>query len=210
MCMFLCFLEILNMKAPKHTCFHENFPFSAYFFPHHMITVKVYSNLETPFSLQHRPTGPSCLTMHYCCPSRVTIMENAIDNIPQLWSVMESAPHTLVHNDCNPRNICLRKPGTPITLSTGDPATQRRSTFTPYSSDITMCMYDWELATIGVPQHDLAEFLAFSLQPNCPLQSRLEFIDFYRQHLQHYSGMEFPNERYVHRMCGSNMQHAPY
>ena len=127
-------------------------------------------------------------------------MENAIDNIPQMWSVLESAPYTLVHNDCNPRNICLRKPDAPMIqkFSPTNPAKQEGSTFTPYSSDFTMCMYDWELATIGVPQHDLVEFLAFSVQPNASLQTRLEFIDFYRQHLQHYSGMEFPNERYMY------------
>ena len=132
-------------------------------------------------------------------------MENAIESIPQMWSTLESAPQTLIHNDCNPRNIGLKKPTKLSTIEPTNPARNKcstpsgqekaHSTFVPYSNDLTLCIYDWELATIGVPQHDLAEFLAFVLQPNLSLQSRLEFIEFYRQHLQHYSGMEFPRER---------------
>ena len=64
--------------------------------------------------------------------------------------------------------------------------------FTPYADPRTMCMYDWELATVDVPQHDLAEFLAFTLQPSTPLKTWLELMEFYRQHLQYYSGKECP------------------
>ena len=56
-------------------------------------------------------------------------------------------------------------------------------------------MYDWELAAVDVPQHDLAEFLAFTLQPSTPLKTWLELIEFYRQHLLYYSAMEYPQEQ---------------
>jgi len=49
------------------------------------------------------------------------------------------ANKTLVHNDFNPRNVAIRKDGRP-------------------------CIYDWELATLNIPQRDIFEFLAFSLQ----------------------------------------------
>ena len=65
----------------------------------------------------------------------------------------------------------------------------------PYTDPRTLCMYDWELATVDVPQHDLAEFLAFTLQPLTPLKTWLELIEFYRQHLMHYSGIEYPQEQ---------------
>jgi len=60
--------------------------------------------------------------------------------------------------------------------------------FTPNADPRTMCMYDWELATVDVPQHDLVEFLAFTLQPSTPLKTWLELMEICRQHLQHYSG----------------------
>ena len=36
-------------------------------------------------------------------------MSSAIDHIPEIWQTLDDFPQTLVHNDCNPRNICLRK-----------------------------------------------------------------------------------------------------
>lgn len=53
----------------------------------------------------------------------------------------EAGPRVLIHNDCNPRNIALRHDGDRYRL----------------------CAYDWELATIGLPQRDLVEFLCFVL-----------------------------------------------
>ena len=57
------------------------------------------------------------------------------------WKIIESMPRTLIHNDFNSRNIALRR------TSTG----------------FRLCAYDWELATLGLPQHDLAELLCFVL-----------------------------------------------
>ena len=38
-------------------------------------------------------------------------MSSAIDHIPEIWQTFDEFPQTLIHNDCNPRNICLRKGG---------------------------------------------------------------------------------------------------
>ena len=136
--------------------------------------------------------------------NRVKVMEYAIDSIIPIWSILDSSPKTMTHNDCNPRNICIRIPqgSSTYTLhgsgsSNGVEAYSAGTNggFIPYSDHRTMCLYDWELATIDVPQHDLAEFLAFTLQPSTPLATRLELIEFYRKHLQHYTKMEFPMER---------------
>ena len=107
-------------------------------------------------------------------------IESAIQNQHKINSVLSSASLTLIHNDCNPRNLCLRKsvPGAALTGT-------------------RTCLYDWELATLDVPQRDLAEFLAFVLLPSTPLETRLELINFYRCKLEHYSATKYPLDRYV-------------
>ncbi|MFJ8630164.1 hypothetical protein [Streptomyces sp. NPDC093568] len=52
---------------------------------------------------------------------------------------LHAMPRTLVHNDFNPRNIAVR--------------------------DGRVVAYDWELATVDVPQRDVVELLAFTVGP---------------------------------------------
>ena len=111
---------------------------------------------------------------------RVRVMDNAIMNINRINSVMVSAPRTLIHNDCNPRNICLRK----------------LSTEQLDGESARMCLYDWELATLDVPQRDLAEFLTFTLLPTSTTATRMELMNYYRYHLEQSSGIEYPMDRY--------------
>ena len=127
-------------------------------------------------------------------------MDNAITNLQEIMTIVNSAPQTMTHNDCNPRNICLRLP---YTISSGIDGDIKGATASqvfnqqiiPYSDSRIMCLYDWELATIDVPQHDVAEFLSFVLQPSTPLATWLELMNFYRQHLQFYSGVEYPMDK---------------
>ncbi len=63
-----------------------------------------------------------------------------ICNLDSWWPRLYGMPSTLIHNDFNPRNLVLR-----------------RSDAKP-----SLCAYDWELATLGIPQHDLAELLCFT------------------------------------------------
>ncbi len=122
---------------------------------------------------------------------RVSILDQVIQRLSDYWLPMKSATRTLVHNDCNPRNISIR---TPNTFPSVDPPPPTNSI--PYNDPRTLCLYDWELCRIDVPQHDVAEFLAFVLPPNISMARRMEFIEFYRVHLEYYSGMEYPIERY--------------
>jgi len=62
-----------------------------------------------------------------------------IDAIPDWRPALDAAPQTLVHNDFNPRNVCLR----------------------PLGRGWRLCAFDWELAAVGTPMRDLAEFLCF-------------------------------------------------
>lgn len=103
-------------------------------------------------------------------------MESAIANIGRINSVLASAPLTLIHNDCNPRNICLHK------QDGGQGA--------------RLCLYDWELAKLDTPQRDLAEFLTFTLSPATSAAARMDLIDYYRRQLEIYSKTAYPLDRY--------------
>lgn len=134
-------------------------------------------------------------------------MNKAIDNIPQIWTLFESVPHTLVHNDCSPRNICLRYPTTPSSLSSSSsshpPALTNHnsggssSDSVPFQDPRTLCIYDWELATVGVAQYDVAEFLCFTLQPSTPPGVWLDLLECHRQHLEYYSKVNFPPKKFA-------------
>ena len=100
---------------------------------------------------------------------RADLVGDIISNLKTIWSELESAPRTLVHNDFNPRNICIN-PGTG-----GD---DRRR----------LCAYDWELATVNVPQRDVAELLAFLLPADAPVQQRRFFAEYHRQELEKATG----------------------
>jgi NADP-dependent 3-hydroxy-3-methylglutaryl-CoA reductase len=96
---------------------------------------------------------------------RVAALTKGIERIAMLWREIEAAPRTLIHNDFNLRNVCLRR--------TGD--------------DFRLCAYDWELATLHVPQRDVCEFLSFVLPPGTPRSVRLEYLRGYRHALEEAS-----------------------
>ncbi len=64
--------------------------------------------------------------------------DNIVKDTPNWYQTFLNQPQTLIHNDFSPRNICIRKNGTP-------------------------CFYDWELCQTSAPQRDFIEFMAFTL-----------------------------------------------
>jgi NADP-dependent 3-hydroxy-3-methylglutaryl-CoA reductase len=84
-------------------------------------------------------------------------LRRIIDGIPGWWARLEAMPRTLVHNDFNPRNVALR------------------------AADLSLVAYDWELATLHVPQRDVAEFLAFVLPPDAARADVTAFLDLHRE-----------------------------
>lgn len=106
-------------------------------------------------------------------PERVKILKEAIDNIPQNWAELAQMPKTLVHNDFNPRNTCFKREGDAISL----------------------CLYDWELATWHVPQYDLVELLSFVLDGD-RYDERECYKEFYRQELARLSGYYSDKEQF--------------
>jgi hypothetical protein len=85
--------------------------------------------------------------------------QTLIETIPEWWARLESMPRTLVHNDFNPRNVALRDGPTGATL----------------------CAYDWELATVHLPQHDAAELLAFVLSPDAGADEVAHYVELHRR-----------------------------
>ena len=90
------------------------------------------------------------------------------------WPELEAMPRTLIHNDFNPRNICLRRDG----------------------DGYRLCAYDWELATLHVPQHDLAELLSFVLQPDADEGEVRHYVELHRQELEAASGVALPRAQW--------------
>ena len=111
---------------------------------------------------------------------RIEMTIQAIDSADAMWKIFDSFPQTLIHNDCNPRNICIRKA-----------ASSTQGTTESHDDPRRMCIYDWELARIDVPQHDLAEFLAFVVQPETSLYKRMELIEYYIAMLEQFSKQKF-------------------
>lgn len=96
------------------------------------------------------------------------LVRELVRDIPLWWPEIEQQPRTLIHNDFNPRNLCLR------TTQDG----------------FKLCAYDWELATIQLPQHDVAELLCFVLTPETSEQELLGYIHLHRQCLEQELGQE--------------------
>jgi hypothetical protein len=97
-------------------------------------------------------------------PDLTSIHQRLATSVAEWWPVLESSPRTLIHHDFNTRNVCLR------------------------GEDSRLCAYDWELATIGVPQRDLAEFLCFALTPEVTAEEAAYWIGLHRRALARETG----------------------
>jgi aminoglycoside phosphotransferase (APT) family kinase protein len=87
------------------------------------------------------------------------IHQRLVEDVGSWARPLDDSPRTLIHNDFNPRNIAMRMPG-------GVP---------------TLCAYDWELATVHVPQHDTAELLAFVLRPDVEAEEVVHYVELHRR-----------------------------
>ncbi|HVF39587.1 MAG TPA: thioester reductase domain-containing protein [Gemmatimonadaceae bacterium] len=82
------------------------------------------------------------------------------------WSVpLTALSRTLVHNDFNPRNIGIFMDGEP-----------------------RLSAFDWELATIGVPQRDIAELLCWTMNASAAREDVAHWLERSRLHLESATG----------------------
>jgi aminoglycoside phosphotransferase (APT) family kinase protein len=95
-----------------------------------------------------------------------------IDDLPEWHVALASVPQALVHNDFNPRNVCLR-------VRDGAP---------------TLCAFDWELATLGAPPRDLAEFLCFVLPADVDDDSVRQLVERHRERFISHTGGAIDSE----------------
>ena len=102
--------------------------------------------------------------------------ERAITSLSKWSHALESGNRTLIHNDFNPRNFVLRR--------------------TP--SGLELCAYDWELATMGLPQRDLVECLAFMLPERATRDAIADRIEQHRVALQRESATEIHRDEWEH------------
>jgi thioester reductase-like protein len=100
--------------------------------------------------------------------------ERLVRDVSSWARTLDDAPRTLIHNDFNPRNVALRR--------TRDGA--------------RLCAYDWELATQGAPQRDLAEFLCFVLPPDASSVTIARWVERYRLHLADAVGVAVPRAQW--------------
>jgi thioester reductase-like protein len=99
-------------------------------------------------------------------PDMASLHRRIIGTVDRWWPRLAHGPRTLIHHDFNPRNICLRESHTGSRL----------------------CAYDWELATLGAPQRDLAEFLCFVLPPDVSARDARAWIERHRISLERETG----------------------
>ena len=121
---------------------------------------------------------------------RTRLVKSFIDNLDRVWQLIESFPRTLVHYDFTPRNVCIRK--REMTMN------DKQSKFITESKlRRVSCVYDWEMATIHAPHHDVVEFLAFVLPAKSDIAVRTNFVRFYQEQLETFSGRTFDSEQFM-------------
>ncbi|MCH8499845.1 MAG: phosphotransferase [Marinobacter sp.] len=96
----------------------------------------------------------------------IDLFRKIVSGVGDWWQEIEHMPRTLIHNDFNPRNIAFR-----------------RGLQGPI-----LCAYDWELATLQLPQHDLAELLGFTLQGEITKAQVDRYLELHRVTLERASG----------------------
>jgi hypothetical protein len=104
----------------------------------------------------------------WCGPSVSNMQREMIASLDQWWGRLGALPATLIHNDFNPRNFVVRES----------------------NGESRLCVYDWELATLGIPQHDLAELLCFTWHGGLTKRDLDNLLDTYRSTLSEASGTQ--------------------
>ena len=99
-----------------------------------------------------------------------------VETLPRWWAEIEAMPRTLVHNDFNPRNLAFRR----------------------IDGERRLCVYDWELATIQLPQHDLAELLVFTLGTDATEDEVRALVDEHRRNVAAASGTDIDPAQWWH------------
>lgn len=107
--------------------------------------------------------------------SSIRLQRSVADTARKWRSVLASMPRALIHNDFNPRNLAFR----------------------PGAGRLRPCAFDWELATIRVPQYDLAELLCFVLPADAAQERVMGYLELHRATLQRLSAVALGREAWL-------------
>ncbi len=102
------------------------------------------------------------------------IQHEIIGGLEHWQSQWVQMPLTLIHHDFNPRNLAFRR----------------------NAQGLALCAFDWELATIGLPQYDLAELLCFVLPETVCTNEIQRWLDLHRHHLAEASGIHIDQDEW--------------
>lgn len=89
-----------------------------------------------------------------------------IETIPEWWGRIDRLTKTLIFNDAQIRNLAVRSP----------------------ASAPRLVLYDWECASVQLPQRDLVEFLSYAISERVTDSDVLGFLDAGRRKLARESG----------------------
>lgn len=98
-----------------------------------------------------------------------------IADIERWHAAKDAMPHAVVHDDFNPRNCGLR----------------------PLDGQLALVAYDWELASIDIPQRDLVEFLTFTLSDSASREAVDAHVERHRASLEAACGRTVPADLWL-------------
>ncbi|WP_421512431.1 phosphotransferase (plasmid) [Enterobacter sp. JS8-1] len=102
---------------------------------------------------------------HYFTPAEHDYFLSWTDGVESWCREIVQMPQTLVHNDFNPRNIAFRQ----------------------CDEGLRLCAWDWELATLNLPQRDLVELLIFTGQDDISRDTVAHYLEQHRRKLEIHS-----------------------
>ena len=114
-------------------------------------------------------------------PALVRTHRALVESVGTWWPALETAPRTLIHNDFSPRNVAIRGAG----------------------ASARLCAYDWELATVGAPQCDLAHFLCFVLDREVSRDEAARYVERHRAALAAATGAPLDARRWEAGFCAA-------
>ena len=93
------------------------------------------------------------------------IHQELLEQLPQWWGMIDTMPKTLIHNDLVPKNAGIRR------------VAGRKS----------VCLFDWEVSIVHLPQRDLCEFLCYVLPQQVSCEEVAILLERHRRTLEHCS-----------------------